>query len=296
MKDSFSRLHPVVCFFFYISVILFSMLENNPFCLSISLVCAFVNAVALNGKKTIVFTVKYLIPTMLMVIIINPLFNHSGVTILAYLPWGNPLTLESVLYGFFAAALLCTVVLWFSSFNKVMTTDKLVYLFGRLSPSLSLLFSMSLRLVPKLSAQTKEVKESQKALGRDISRGSVFQRLKTAAKIISVMISRMLEDSLETADSMKSRGYGLKGRTAFSLYTFRERDFAVLSAVVIMSLSLIGLKLCHAVDFKFFPMVKGGAFTAETAACYIIYALLMLLPVIINVWEGIKWKRLQSAI
>ncbi len=296
MKDSFSRLHPVVCFFFYISVILFTMLENNPFCLCISLVCAFVNAITLNGKKTLALTVKYLFPMMLMVIIINPLFNHSGATILNYLPWGNPLTLESVLYGFFAAALLCSVVLWFSSFHKVMTTDKLVYLFGRLSPALSLLLSMSFRLVPKLSSQTKEVRDSQRALGRDLSKGSIFTRLKTAIKIISVMITRVLEDSVETADSMKSRGYGLKGRTAFSLYSFRQRDFAVMSAIVIMSLVMIALKLCHAVDFRFFPSVKSGELTAEAVLCCVVYSLLMLLPIMINIWEGIKWKRLQSAI
>ncbi len=43
----------------------------------------------------------------------NLAFNHEGATILAYLPSGNPLTLESIAYGFAAAAMLAAVVLWF---------------------------------------------------------------------------------------------------------------------------------------------------------------------------------------
>lgn len=30
---------------------------------------------------------------------VNPAFSHEGRTILRYLPSGNPLTLESILYG-----------------------------------------------------------------------------------------------------------------------------------------------------------------------------------------------------
>ena len=49
--------------------------------------------------------------------------------------------------------MLASVVLWFSSYNEVMTSDKFVYLFGRVIPALSLVLSMSLRFIPKFKAQ-----------------------------------------------------------------------------------------------------------------------------------------------
>lgn len=83
----------------------------------------------------------------------NLAFNHQGATILAYLPSGNPLTLESIAYGFAAAAMLAAVVLWFSCWNTVMTSDKLMHLFGRVVPALSLLLSMDAALCAPLSGK-----------------------------------------------------------------------------------------------------------------------------------------------
>ena len=66
----------------------------------------------------------------------NLAFNHEGATILAYLPSGNPLTLESIVYGLSAAVMMASVILWFSCYNAVMTSDKFAYLFGRVIPAL----------------------------------------------------------------------------------------------------------------------------------------------------------------
>ena len=57
---------------------------------------------------------------------------------------------------------LGTAVLWFMGWNAVMTSDKFVYLFGRILPSLSLTLSMGLRFVPRLLRRTREVAQAQK--------------------------------------------------------------------------------------------------------------------------------------
>ena len=150
-------------------------------------------------------------------------FNHEGMTILTYFPWDNPLTLESIVYGIASAFLLSSTVLWFSSFNAVITSDKVVFLFGRIMPSLSLVISMALRFVPRFSAQMKLVRNAQHTIGRDINEGTLFQRIRNAVKILSIMITWSLENAIETADSMKSRGHGLKGRTSYSLYKFEQK-------------------------------------------------------------------------
>ena len=84
----------------------------------------------------------------------------------------------------------------------------------KVAPSLSLVLSMTLRFVPKFTAQMKKVRQSQKCIGRDVSDGGLISRIKHGIKIISIMITWSLENAIETADSMKSRGHGLKGRDA----------------------------------------------------------------------------------
>lgn len=296
MTDAFSKLHPTVNFIFFAFVLVLSMFVMNPVCLALSLVCAFVNAVYLNDIKTVKLCLKFILPMVLLVIIINPVFNHQGVTILTYFPWDNPLTLESIVYGIASAALLSSVVLWFSVFNSVITSDKLVYLFGRIIPSLSLVLSMSLQFVPKFSAQFKNVRNAQRCIGRDISDGSAVTRIKNGIRIISIMLSWSMENAIETADSMKSRGFGLKGRTAYSIYKFDRRDLIVIIIVAVLGISVSVSAITGVIDFNYFPFIKGNLTDIMSVTIFFLYGILMLIPTILNAGEGIKWKRLRSAI
>lgn len=296
MTVAFSKLHPTVNFLFFAFVLALSMFIMNPICLALSLVCAFVNAVYLNGIKTVKLCLKFILPISLLIILINPVFNHQGVTIIAYFPWDNPLTLESIVYGAASSALLSAVVLWFSVFNSVITSDKIVYLFGKIIPSLSLVISMALRFVPKFSAQLKNVRNAQRCIGRDISDGSVITRIKNGIRIISIMLSWSMENAIETADSMKSRGFGLKGRTAYSIYKFDRRDLVMLIIVALLGVSVSVSAIMGVIDFTYYPSIKGSLTDVPSLIVFFLYGILMLIPTILNIGEGIKWKRLRSVI
>ncbi len=296
MTDAFFKLHPAVNFIFFAFVLALSMFIMNPICLALSLVCAFVNAVYLNGIKTVKLCLKFILPMALLIVLINPVFNHQGVTILTYFPWDNPLTLESIVYGIASAALLSSVVLWFSVFNSVMTSDKIVYLFGKIIPSLSLVLSMSLRFVPKFSAQLKNVRNAQRCIGRDVSDGSAVSRIKNGIRIISIMLSWSMENAIETADSMKSRGFGLNGRTAYSIYKFDRRDLVMLIIVALLGVSVSVSAIMGVIDFTYYPSIKGSLTDVPSLIVFFLYGILMLIPTILNIGEGIKWKRLRLVI
>lgn len=195
----FKTYHPIVNFTYFLAVIGFSMVLMHPVCLIISLIASLTYSVLLSGKKAIRFNVLYMLPLLIISALMNLAFNHEGITILAYLPSGKPLTLQSVLYGLSASCMLITVISWFSCFNKVMTSDKFMYLFGKIIPSLSLIFSMVLRLVPKFKAQIKTVSDAQKCVGCDVSNGSILTREKNGINILSIMVTWSLENAIETA-------------------------------------------------------------------------------------------------
>lgn len=270
------------------------MFFTHPVSLGVSLVCALCYAVYLNGRKAARFGLLYLLPMMLLAAVVNPAFNHEGGTILTYLPSGNPLTLESIIYGITAAILLAAVVTWFSCYTAVMTSDKFVYLFGRIIPALSLVLSMTLRFVPKFKAQLHTVSETQRCVGRDVSNGSLPQRLRNAVTILSILVTWSLENAIETADSMKSRGYGLPGRTAFSIYHFDDRDKAALGWLLFCGFYLLCGWAAGGLYWRYYPTVKGVAATPLTLSFHLVYLALCLTPVILDRKEDRIWRRLRS--
>ena len=293
-RDTFSGYHPGINFLYFGLVFLFTMFLLHPVSLLISLGCALCYAIYLNGRKAVRFSLRLLLPMMLLAAVLNPAFNHEGATVLTYLPSGNPLTMESMLYGLTAALMLAAVITWFSCYNAVMTSDKFVYLFGRVIPALSLVLSMTLRFVPKFKAQLQVVSEAQRCIGRDTSEGSLLQRAKNAITIFSIMVTWALENAIETADSMKSRGYGLPGRTAFSIYRFDERDKTALLWLSFCGVYLLSGWAAGGFSWRYYPTIRGAAVTPFTVSFQIVYLALCLTPVILNRWEDKKWKLLRS--
>lgn len=294
--NEFNKYHPVVNFVYFIFIIAYSMIVMHPLFLLISFISALANLFLFSGKKSFLNTLVYIIPLFIFTALINPLFNHQGITILIYFPGGNPLTLESVIYGLCSACMIINVIIWFSIYSKIMTSDKFIYLFGRIVPSLSLILSMTLRFVPRFLTQMKKVCNGQKTIGRDITSGSIIKRVKNGVTVISIMITWALENAIDTADSMKSRGYGLPGRTAFSVYKFDKRDLKACLFIVVLGFYVFVGCILDAVDFTYFPFMCSSAFSFYGLSVYIAYLILCIYPLFIDLWEVKKWNALRSMI
>lgn len=294
--NEFKTYHPIVNFTYFLFVILFSCVFMHPICLLISFMSAFVYSIMLKGKKAVRTNLLYMLPMLVLMAILNPAFNHEGVTILAYLPSGNPLTGESVIYGFAAAAMIASVICHFLCYGEVMTSDKFIYLFGRIIPSLSLILSMVLRFVPRFMHQIKVVSNAQKTIGNDVSNGSVIKRAKCGISIISIMVTWSLENAIDTADSMKSRGYGEKGRGAFFNFVFDSRDKKAFFTILILGIYVLVGAILGQMKFVYFPSVKGIEISAFSASVFVAYLMLCIIPIVIEIWEVRRWKSIESRI
>ena len=294
--NEFKTYHPIVNFVYFVFVIGFSCVFLHPACLCISLLGGFTYSVMLKGKKQVKTNLIYMLPMLVAMTLINPAFNHEGVTIIEYLPSGNPLTLESIIYGLCAATMIVSVICHFSCYNEVMTSDKFIYLFGKIIPAMSLIISMTLRFVPKFLTQLKVVTNAQRCMGRDVSNGSIIKRAKNGLNILSIMTTWSLENAIETADSMKSRGYGIPGRTAFSIFTFDKRDKCALICILLLGIYTFAGSLMGEIGFSFFPSIKMAEVSVFSISVFAAYFLLCICPIIIEIWEVRKWKALRSKI
>ena len=69
-------------FLYFTLVLTFSMFFMHPVYLMISLLCSAAFSVRLSGKRGLMPQLKFLLPMVLAVALINPAFSYAGTTIL----------------------------------------------------------------------------------------------------------------------------------------------------------------------------------------------------------------------
>lgn len=231
-QDGFAGCQPVICFFYFLIIILTVMLVSHPLVTGMAFIGGMLYQMQLKGiGHTLKYQVLLMLPMLLVVAMINPAFNHYGVTVLYQLRTG-PVTLEAIAYGGILAFILWTSFMWFANFNAIMTAEHFVYLFGWLAPPLSLMLSMIFRFVPDFVRKLHTIREGQQCLGRDCSQQRGLKACRAAVDELSILLTWALENGIDTADSMRARGYGTGRRTAYRIFHFTVRDMAVAAVLV----------------------------------------------------------------
>ena len=292
--SEFKRFHPLVNLVYFVFAIGFSSVFLNPVCLFVSVVGSIGFMLAANGKSKRNLWLFFAI--FILTALFNPVFNHRGITIITFLPGGNPLTLESIVYGFASGGMLVSVIAYFASFNEIMTSDKYIYLFGKIAPALSLILSMTLRFVPRFIKELKNVSTAQKGIGKNTGKGRMKDKIKNAFSVLSVTVTWALENAIETSDSMKARGYGLKGRSSFSVFKFTKKDGFVLLAMLLFGIYTMIGGITGALSYEYFPSFKGTMLTAYGLSVYVSYLVIMTMPLLIEAVEVMRWNALKSKI
>jgi energy-coupling factor transport system permease protein len=176
-----------------------------------------------------------------------------------------------------------------------MQSDKLLYLFGTLSPRLSLILSMGLRYVALLTEQWRRIRQTQTALGL-YKEDNVIDRARGALRIFWVLLGWALENGIVSAGSMTARGYGTGKRTHYAIFTFSHRDALYLSLTLALAAGTILPLTLGALDFAFYPTVVLSHTGALSWLGYISYGTLIALPILMETEDAVKWKYLRSKI
>ena len=292
-KDAFSGFHPVVNFLFFVAALGLTMFIQQPVYLLISMISGCAYLLYLQGKKGFLQQVGYLVPILVMMAIMNPMFNHEGVTVLWYLPNDNPITVEAICFGLASAAMMGSSIVWFNCCNTVFTSDKIIYLFGRVIPALSLLISMTLRFVPRFKNFLQSVLRTQQAMHKP---ENTREKLQQALAAFSATVSWAMEQSIVSADSMKSRGYGVQGRTAFSICLFEKRDGVALMMLCLLCVGTVVPHLVGLMGWTYYPGMTGDLLGPVQILAYLCYGGMCNLPLIIDLMEDRKWNALRSKI
>lgn len=289
----FDSYHPTINLIYFVSAIGCTIAFHHPVFLGISYLCAFLYSVKLNGKRSLIFNLC-LIPLIFLYALVYSYYNHFGVTNLRRNFIGNEITLESVVFGLVIGLTAASVIMFFSCVFTVVSSDKVVYLFGRVSPKLSLFLSVLLRSVPRMKERARRIELSREGIGRGIRQGNPWERLLHGCGLLSILITWTLEDFVESSTSMKCRGYSLKGRTAFSLYRFDNRDRSFVVALF-CCLILVSMAITfNQTEILYVPEIVMNRITPLSCFFYGAYALFLLLPMLLQIVGEWKFKKKRT--
>ena len=290
----FDSYHPMINLIYFVAAIGCTIWFKQPIFLSISFAGAFLYSVKLGAIKVFVLN---LCLTVLAFCYAGwyAYYNHFGVTKLHTNFIGNQITLEAVLCGLVIGLTIATVLMWLCCVFMLITADKIVYLFGRISPKLSLFLSILLRTIPRIKARASRIEVSRKGIGRGIRQGTLWERLLHLFSLISILVTWTLEDFVESAVSMKSRGYSLRGRTAFSIYRFDNRDRGLVIAFFWCLTLMIMAVLFNQTSIYFDPVIVMNPITPWSGVFYTAYGVFLLLPMVLQCIGEYRFKMLTKS-
>lgn len=294
-RDAFSDCHPVVNFIFYVGALVMGMCLLHPIFLVISLLLSF--SYYGTVKRRWLGYLGGMAGVFWALSLINPLFNTYGERVLFTYFGGRPYTFEALYYGMAVGAMFVTILTWFATYNQVMTSDKFLYCFGRLAPSVTLILTMVLRLVPGFQKKTEQIGGARKCIGKSVENGTAYEKAEHGMTIVSALTSWALEGGIIMADSMRSRGFGTGKRTSFSIYRMRKTDKLLLGLLLTLLLLIVICALRGGMDVSYTPQLCFSGFESVWTICGAVsYVLFLSIPTAMNIMEEIKWRILKSRI
>lgn len=286
----FEKCHPMINFI-YFAVVLYTMNAFlHPVFLLISFTCAFAYSIKRNGIRALVFNLSLFLFVAVFALYYSS-YTHFGITVLEQNFIGNNITLESLVYGCVLGLVIAGCIMWFSCVFSVFSSDKMVYLFGRISPKLSLFLSILLRMIPRIKTEAKKIHIAQSSIGKGIHQGNLFQRTKNTVAFVSILITHTIESLMLASESMQSRGSLLRGRTAFSIYRFDYRDrLYVIVMFTCLTVIFMG-KMLSQMYVVYDPRIILPQITPMSFIFYIAYLIFCLMPLGLELWtEFCFWK------
>lgn len=283
--DRFSKLNPRTTFLFFMFQIILSLLLFHPIYLAVSFVSAFLYRLKLTGREALKSFFRLAFPLIIFVPLFNFAFAHYGATVIFSLK-DTVFTLESLFYGLCQGVMLASVIMWFSSYSQVVTSERVLAVFGRLVPNTALVFSMVMSFLPRLRKNAEEIQCARKLIDKEKS------KLRKGIDNLSALITMTLEESIEVAGSMKARGFS-SARVPYSKYVFRIKDGFIIALFSISFLFLVIMKTTGRLSFIYEPVIIMKSFSLISLLIYILFS---LLPLIIDLLEDIRWFYLKQKI
>lgn len=288
----FKSSHPLVSSSYYLLMLLIVMSTTNP----IIIISCFLASLSLrlfkllNKKKNGLF---YPLVLVFLLTVTNPLFVHRGGTILFFF-LNKPITKEAFTYGFFMGLMIASVIYLFQAFQATVDSEQFFYLFGKQLPKVTMILTMIFRFIPLFKQYYQELNQVQKTVQRTQQR-NFKEKVAYGFDLFGNLFSWALENGMDTADSMKARGYGVTTRSSRLTYRWRKLDtIAIIFLIGCSGVFLLALSKGN-YHYNFYPYSESfSVFWRIQGLQYLLIIVVAFIPVLKRIKEEIVWAILKS--
>ncbi|NLZ71286.1 MAG: energy-coupling factor transporter transmembrane protein EcfT [Clostridiaceae bacterium] len=286
--------HPKVRLIYFSTILIISMLTINPIWVSLTFIFSSIALIDLYDFKFYLKRLFSMLPILILLILMNTIFNSRGLTVLFHLVEGKPITLEALLYSFFSGLALISILLWFHTWNNFIKSDEILEIFGQKLPTIGLMLSMILKYIPDTVKEANAITLNQKALlGEEKLKKQ--DRIKLSISLFSILLSVSMENALQTADSMQSKGYPSENRKTYVKNQFNSKDrFLSIIFVSLFLLHIITL-IFGGSKFAYYPFIIWQNFEQNfyiSILSVMSFSFILVFPYILNIIDRLKWKKI----
>lgn len=289
----FDSYHPALLLVFFLVAVGCALAWSHPMYIAISFAAATLLAAKLRGARGLLLSATLAVAALAYALWFVS-YNHFGVTVLFRTFIGNSMTVESAAFGAAQGFMVTSALLWLTSFSLVMTTDKVEYLLGAACPRLALLVSIAVRSASVACEYRRRIAQARSGVGRGPGQGPLIRRPRQCLFRASALVDCMIGHFALASDSSRSRGGALRGRTAFAIFRFDNRDrmlAIVLAVLATISFSGAALDQTRAL---FDPVIVLNPLNLAGVLFAASYAGFCLIPVVLQVWGEWRFARMRK--
>ncbi|WP_416325107.1 hypothetical protein [[Eubacterium] hominis] len=280
------RYHPFVISVYVFTFLMWNTLISHPFIHVMILLLSWM--LLLEFDVSMRSTLRNNLLFILLTTLSNPIVQHRGVYVL-FTIWNTPITLESLAYGADLGCMLSGIINLFRIYSHMIQTDQILYMMTRISPNVATVCSLSMIQLSRLQKQYHDLSFARSLM---VHHNSFFAKIKENIWIVSSLITWLMETSVETSLSMRSRGYGIQKRSCYQKYKMERRDRLLLGYEVIT----IGLSVYASMGLKFwwYPTFYAHIEIGSAILLCVLILLYCALPFVFTRKETALWEDIES--
>lgn len=272
--------------------IFLALLFNHPLYIVSIFFIVNLTILASGNYKAWLYQLKFALPLILLIIIINSLFNSSGNTnlfaIKIFSSYQLRINLEGLVYGLVAGLKLLTIITAFSFYTLVIDSDQVLNLTRRLGYQLSLIVNMSMRLFPLVWQDYIRIREIQRHRSLPYENSTRLAKLKSQVPSLTILLINSLNRSLQTAESLYSRGYGSGIPTVYSTYKWHMTDYIFLGNIFLVLGFALWLQLQPWSIYAYYPNLT--SFGLPSIITALLLSIILSFPLLLN-WSFKSWPK-----
>ena len=303
---AFDSLHPTLALVYFAVALVLAMAAPHPTLLALSFAIAALYGMWLRGGRAVARSFAWQLPLLAVIVAVNPLFSSTGTTELFRIGT-QAVYAEGYANAATMALLLLCVMQWFANADAVLGSDKIMGTLGGILPTISLMISMIMRLIPQFvrrghaisnalnactaarnpstsmvsgdafaeeAESTPAAKEAQKAERARHQKQRTEQNgaNKPACRFSTIRFA----DHLRTVTTLM--------RTTFRRNHFRTYDAFAVGALALLSVGAAAAAYTLMNGFGFFPAFHGSLGNPLAA----LYALALCFPLILELLGKVR--------